>query len=165
MSVKVRSKTASLLTLLAVAKSRTLPQQILIDELWPEAEAEDARNNLRQQIKNLRELTTYKGVLFEDGNYSLNSRLVITDIQRFEEAIQAFSDGRADLPKRVAAFDRALDLYRGPLLPGSNSRLVEQRRERLAASLKAKGTAFLKVLAQSDAAEATPRRHRLATLA
>jgi two-component SAPR family response regulator len=96
-SVKARSKTASLLALLAVADFRSLSQKKLIDELRPEADAEDAGNSLRQQINNFRELTTYKGVTFEDGNYSLNTRLVMTDVQRLEEAIQAFSDRRDDL--------------------------------------------------------------------
>jgi hypothetical protein len=164
-SAKARPKTLSLLSLLASAEARSLPQDILIDELWPEAEVKDAGNSLRQQIRNLRELSTYEGVIFEDGDYSLNSRLVMTDVQRLEEAIQAFSDGRSDLRQRIAAFDRALDLYHGALLPNSDARLVEERRETLAASLTAKGTAFLQELAQKDAAKATRRRRRLAKLA
>ena len=162
--VKARPKTASLLALLVAAEFRRLPHQTLIDELWPEVETQDAGNSLRQQIKKLRELTTYRGVIFEAGNYSLNSRLVITDVQRLEDAVEAFSDGRIDLASRTAAFDYALNLYRGPLLPDCNARLVEERRESIAATLKASGTAFLTVLAQQDGAEATPRRHRLARL-
>jgi tetratricopeptide (TPR) repeat protein len=162
--VKARSKTASLLELLAAAASRRLPHQTLIDELWPEAKAQDAGSSLRQQIKRLRELTTPRGVIFQDGNYSLNSRLVMTDVQRLEEAIAAFSDSRNGLPQRIAAFDHALDLYRGPLLPDSTSRLVGERRETIAAELKAKGTAFLKTLARQNGAKATSRRHRLAKL-
>jgi hypothetical protein len=88
----------------------------------------------------------------------------MTDVQRLEEAIQAFSDRRGDLLQRIEAFDRALDLYRGPLLPNSNALLVVEWRQRLAASLMAKGTAFLKALAQLDAAKATPRWHWLAKL-
>ena len=162
--VGARPKTASLLTLLAAADSRSLPRTTLIAELWPEAEPKDAGDRLKQQIRDLRTLTTYNGVISGDGHYSLNSRLVMTDIQRLEEAIQDFSDRSNDLKQRIAAFDRALDLYRGPLLPESNARLVKERRKSLAASLRTKGTAFLKTLAQQDAAKAAPRRDRLATL-
>jgi LuxR family transcriptional regulator, maltose regulon positive regulatory protein len=141
-----------------------LPQEALIDELWPEAEGEDASDRLRQQIRDLRKLTTYEGVIFGDGRYRLNDRLVMTDVQRLEESIRAFSDRRRDLSQRVAAFDSALRLYRGPILPGSESRLVTESRERIAAHLKAMGTAFLRGLARQDATKAALRRRRLAKL-
>ncbi len=159
-----RPKTASLLTLLAVAKSRSMTRAALIAGLWPEAGAEKAAGRLNQQIKDLRTLTTYQGIILKDGTYSLNSRLVMTDIQRLEEAMQEFSDRGGRLEQRIAAFDRALDLYRGPLLPHSEARLVKERRETLATSLRTKGSAFLKTLAAQDAAKATPRYNRLAML-
>jgi LuxR family transcriptional regulator, maltose regulon positive regulatory protein len=163
-SVPARSKTKSLLALLVSAEARTLPQETLIDELWPEAEAKDASDRLRQQIRDLRKLTTYEGVIFEDGRYRLNDRLVMTDVQRLEEAIQAFSDRRNALPQRIAAFDSAIRLYQGPILPDSESRLIAESREQLAAHLKVMGTAFLRALARQDATKAALRRRRLAKL-
>jgi len=162
--VRARPKTVSLLTLLAAAGSRSLPRKTLMEGLWPEADAEEAGDRLKQQIRDLRTLTTYDGIIFEDSTYILNSRLVMTDIQRLEEAINDFYDRGNDLKQRSAAFDRAINLYRGPLLPQSDGRLVKERRRSLAASLKAKGTAFLKTLAEQDAAKAAPRRDRLAKL-
>ena len=163
-SIQARSKTKSLLALLLSAQSRTLPQEALIEELWPEAEGEDASDRLRQQIRDLRKLTTYEGVIFEGGHYHLNNRLVMTDIQRLEESIHAFSDRRNVLPHRIAAFDSAIRHYRGPILPDAESRLVAEGRERLAAHLKAMGTAFLRALARQDATKAALRRRRLAKL-
>jgi LuxR family maltose regulon positive regulatory protein len=162
--VKMRDKGTNLLIHLVTAGSRGISAATLADALWPDAETRDQANNLRQQISYLRSIATFAGIVFKDGLYSLNNRLVMTDVQRLNEAIAIMADRGTVLSDRIVAFDLALDLYRGPLLPDVDSDLVFDYRNELAKQLKTKATGFLKVLGQSDAAQAEKRYSRLTKL-
>jgi hypothetical protein len=90
-------------------------------------------------------------IALANGAFTLNDRLIITDVVRLEGAMQTFSDTQRDVFERVAAFDRAIELYRGPLLPGVAALHIVSRREDLADRLLSAAKIFLDTIAQSSA--------------
>jgi hypothetical protein len=75
-----------------------------------------------------------------------------------------FCNPRLAKAERLAAFDQALRLYQGDLLPGIVLAYVAEERRRLADTLINKGLAFLMTLDAADPATAL-RVHRLCALA
>lgn len=120
---KAQKKPLELLALLA-AHPAGLDADALIDALWPSLEAEAPRASLEMAVSRLRKwLDCPEAVRVADGQVMLDPRLVWTDVAAFDAALQAGDAGAA------------LDLYRGPLLPGE--RLARRTRERLAHGLAA----------------------------
>jgi LuxR family maltose regulon positive regulatory protein len=146
-----RQKTVGILALIAGSDAQTLSQPTLMDAAWPEAEADAARNRLKVEIHRLRQLVGRDSIALANGAFTLNDRLIITDVVRLEGAMQTFSDTQRDVFERVAAFDRAIELYRGPLLPGVAALHIVSRREDLADRLLSAAKIFLDTIAQSSA--------------
>lgn len=129
-------KTALLLARLALFPQRTHPREGLADLLWPDAGRDAGRNNLKQSLAILRRLleppgTAAGSVLIADRlGARLNPAAFSTDVADFEAALKA----AARSPEcRRDALARALDLYRGELLPGVYDDWVVEERERLTA--------------------------------
>jgi len=105
-SVLVHAKRLALLTYLAVAKGRAFHRRDeLFALLWPDADAERARNSLRQAVHQIRRALGQSAI-----------------VGRGEEEIALSGDLRCDavqFAERLAAKDLegALALYRGDLLP------------------------------------------------
>jgi hypothetical protein len=121
---KAQKKPLELLALLA-AHPEGLDAETLIDALWPSLEAEAPRSSLEMAISRLRKaLDLPEAVRVAEGRVALNPALVWSDVAAFEAAVRA---GDAE---------RALALYRGPLLQGERlGGLLLQARARLAAQL------------------------------
>jgi DNA-binding SARP family transcriptional activator len=150
----VRPRARALLRLLCLHAGTALHHETIEAALWPEAEAEAASRNLHVAIASLRralEPTMARGAFKllrrEGGAYRLSlppgSEV---DLLRFEHAVAAGRAAReradGDLARR--AFQEALDLYRGDLLPEDGpAEWVGERRElgRLAAVDAAQGLA------------------------
>ncbi|HWD38578.1 MAG TPA: BTAD domain-containing putative transcriptional regulator [Fimbriimonas sp.] len=107
-------KTASLLSLLAFHSGRSYSRAELCELLWPGEEFDSSRNRLRICLNSLRRLleplgVAYGSVLQADRTaVCLQPECCSTDVEEFKQGIQS-SEG-----ERVR---RALELYRGPLLP------------------------------------------------
>ncbi len=130
-------QTSSLLAYLALRVGRSTPREELAALLWPESEPEKAFQNLRQCIRSLRlmlELPDFDAesiLLATRTEVSLNSANVLTDVGEYEDALDAAA--RAESPTdRVAHLSRAVDLYRGELLPGFYLDPFTWERQRLA---------------------------------
>ncbi len=161
-------KTALLLARLALFPQRTHPREELADLLWPEADQETGRNNLKQSLAILRRLleppgTPAGGVLIADrGAVRLNPAAVSTDVCDFEAALR---DAARSPEKRHEALVAARSLYRGELLPGLYDDWVIEERERLTAAweeasgdtAESPGAAAPPVIASPDPAAAPPR--------
>jgi DNA-binding SARP family transcriptional activator len=96
-------KTLALLALLAA--SRGMSRDKLIGYLWPEADAEHARNTLKQACHALRR-DLHPELFLGAVELRLNPDVVTSDIGRLEDALD-----RGDLARAVVA-------YSGPFLDG-----------------------------------------------
>ena len=128
-------KTASLLAYLALFPERPHSREELCDLLWPEADLDAGRMNLRVALSSLRRQmeppgTPHGSVLVADrSNIHLNPAVCTTDIAEFEAALEAASKPGAD---EAALLTRAVSLYRGDLLPEIYDDWALGARERLA---------------------------------
>jgi len=110
-----------LLVYLALTPNRT--RQEIQNDLYPDKEPDAASSYVRKSIQELREMLGHAAVLTEGprnhSRYRLGPSLQIDlDLSRFEDAV-----GRYEMA-------RALALYRGEFLPGSDeSEWVLQKRE------------------------------------
>lgn len=149
---KAAKKRLELLALLC-AHPNGVESEELVDLLWPSLDAEAPKASLEMAIARLRQwLGEPDAVRVADGRVALHPGLVWSDVAAFEAACK-FGDA-----------ERAISLYRAPLLPG-DPRVAARRRAlaaRLAAvvldaaaSLRARGSAdtALALLGRALAAE------------
>ncbi len=128
-SGKVPKKPLALLKALIANGGRQVPEERLIDALWPDEEADAARKSLDITVLRLRKLLGSNDViLVSDELISLNPRLCWTDVWGFERRIEQFEAGEGQL----GAPAEALRLYRGNFLPAeANEPWTVKTRERL----------------------------------
>jgi predicted ATPase/DNA-binding SARP family transcriptional activator len=113
----------------------------LVEQVWPDSDADTGRHNLRQALYWLRnvlepEETDQGTVLIASSAYvSLNPRTVSTDVARFCDYLTELDrrpeDGGADTV--LQALRDGADLYNGHLLPGNYDDWILIERDRLAA--------------------------------
>lgn len=81
-----------------------VPVVRLIDALWPDADGDQAQENLKKSIARLRKLLTVENViLWHDGRISLNSDLCWVDALAFDKLAKQHEE-------------RTIPLYKGPFL-------------------------------------------------
>lgn len=128
-------KTAALLAYLARYSSERHLRERLIDLLWPDAESQAGRNRLSQALSWLRpHLETapdqHGDVLLADRYHiGLNPVRIVTDVGRFEAAVQAVE--QAPTAEQVAALQHAVVLGEGEFLPGYYDDWILEERSRL----------------------------------
>ncbi len=117
----------ALLALLAASPSRALTRDKLMALLWPERDAEHARNLLNQSVYVLRKALGEGAILSPGEELKLDPGVVECDVIAFDQALAA------------AEHERATALYTGPFLDGfflddtpEFERWVDRERERLA---------------------------------
>lgn len=104
---KVPRKTLGLLKALVVFGGRNVSEHSLCDALWPDDEADAAKQSLDITIVRLRRLLGHSGAVIQaGGKISLDVQVVWSDAQRFDELAAAPDTARS-----------ALQLYAGDLLP------------------------------------------------
>ena len=115
-----------LLALLALRSGRSVEREWLAGTLWPDTEQSLAFNNLRVVLSELRKALGEEGRRLRSPDrhtLSLDSSGAEIDARDFDAAI-----GDGSLP----ALERAVTLYRGPLLEGCPEEWVFQEREKRA---------------------------------
>jgi len=125
----------SLLKALVVLGGRKVSAETLANLLWPDADGDQARNNLKVSIWRLRRLGTEQGaatlpwLLMHNGHISLASGVVGVDALIFPDA------AKAALRHHTPDFQTllgVLDLYEDDFLPGDDSELwIADHRQRL----------------------------------
>jgi len=117
---KMRSRKGLwLLALLCIRANRPVAREWLARTLWPDVDLATAFANLRPVLSELRRALGECGgriCLLDRNTVFLDTRDVGIDIAGFDAAI------------RGADFERAVDLYQGPLLEGCNEEWVTQER-------------------------------------
>lgn len=159
-SGKAQRKPRELLFHLIIANGRDLEQGWLADELWPEADGDQSIHSLTTTIYRLRKLIGAQAVIHEDSHVRLNPLHVSTDLGRLRDALRRVGDETLLMTDRMAAFDLALQLHQGPLLPGITMAPVVLERQRQLALLASEGLGFLLMLDPADVGR-TLRLNRL----
>lgn len=127
-------KSASLLAFLALSGRPSHTREELAAMLWPDVEGAAGRHNLRTRIYELRRSLeppgTAKRPVLEATRDAV--RLVpgtfTTDVAEFRAAVTASAAGGGDAG---SAMQRAVDAYRGELLPGCYDAWIQPERRRL----------------------------------
>ena len=103
-----------------------VPEERLMDALWPEEEADSARKALDITVLRLRKLLgSHEAVTVSDESLELNPRLCWTDVCAFENRAE-----KAEQTTEAAA--ETLRLFRGNFLPGDvEAPWAAKTRERL----------------------------------
>ena len=126
-----------LLAYLACHLDRTHPRELLITLLWPEAEREHGRNNLRVALSSLRHQLEPPGVpggtVLQADRFSvrLNPDAVSADVTEFDAAVTGAARPAA-AAERVRLLEAAVRLYQGEFLPGYYDDWVLEEQRRLA---------------------------------
>lgn len=120
-------KAKSLLKYLLGNIDHSASKDMLMEALWPEYEPITANNNLKVAVLALRKTLEFDHrengasqlVLFRDGNYIINPRIVLyVDAERFEyqcdAAIRLEREGRKD--EAIVEYKSAASLYKGDFL-------------------------------------------------
>jgi TolB-like protein/DNA-binding SARP family transcriptional activator len=112
-SEPVQLKPLALLKLLIALGARHVPQDRLVDSLWPDSDGDAAQTAFTSTLYRLRRLLGQHAVILRNRQLSLDPARVWWDVQEFEAALaQASNSASADSAQRLIA------LYRGPFLEG-----------------------------------------------
>ena len=130
-SGKVPKKPLMLLKALIAFGGRSVPEERLMDALWPDEEADAARKSLDITVLRLRKLLgSNDTIIVSDESIGLNPQTCWTDVWGFERRIEQFGGGEGP----VDAASEALRLYRGNFLPAeAEEPWTVKTRERLRA--------------------------------
>lgn len=104
---------------------------------WPELDTDQAVNVFHVTKRRLHKALDMDVLVHDGGYYRVNPDLAIRyDVMDFVGALMAGRD--EDNPNRMAAWQKAVELYRGPFLQGHNDPwIVERRRDFQAGYLEA----------------------------
>jgi DNA-binding SARP family transcriptional activator len=109
----------SLFKFLVMHRQRPVPKELLMDQFWPDAHANAARNSLNVAVHGLRRFLRaaddgMNHILFSEDCYVLNPALSLwVDVEEFELRVAACCKG--DGIGVVSALEAAANVYRGPL--------------------------------------------------
>jgi DNA-binding SARP family transcriptional activator len=104
---------------------------------WPELDTDQAVNVFHVTKRRLHKALDMDVLVHDDGYYRINPDLAIHyDVMDF---VGALMDGRnQENPNRIAAWQKAIDLYRGPFLQGhTDSWIIDRRNDFRAGYLEA----------------------------
>ncbi len=121
------ARALAILKYLLARRARPVPQDYLMDWLWPESTTKRARWSLNSAVYALRKLLggclpslpASETVLFEKGRYRLSQRISLSaDTDEFDSH---FAEGRrleeaGRIPEAVAEYEKAVELYRDDYL-------------------------------------------------
>jgi DNA-binding SARP family transcriptional activator len=128
-SGKAPRKPLALLKALIAFGGRNVPEERLMDALWPDEEADGARKSLDVTVLRLRKLLgSHEAIVVSDEAIGLNPRLCWTDVGAFERRVERIESGE----ERAGVAAEVLRLYRGNFLPGdADEPWTAKTRERL----------------------------------
>src|SRR6185503_19141544 len=115
-SGKVPKKPLMLLKALIAYGGRSVPEERLMDALWPDEEADAARKSLDITVLRLRKLLgCHEAIIVSDELIGLNPQVCWTDVWAFKRCIEQAeaAEGEAGL----SGADAAVALYSGNFLP------------------------------------------------
>lgn len=118
---KVQKKTLSLLKLLITLGGTDIPEESIIDALWPDADGDQAGHSFTTALWRLRKLIgSDKAILYRDGQLTLDRQHCLVDVWGFDYLLKQ-SDGTAKRDKAdmaIPSICKAIGMYRGHFLAG-----------------------------------------------
>jgi LuxR family transcriptional regulator, maltose regulon positive regulatory protein len=113
-----------------------IPEEALVDRLWPDAEGDAGQHAIETTLHRLRRLIDAPGAVVQSGRrISLDPKSCFSDVGALQRRLAAAFDRRAiarlDAEAVRSEAERVLSLYRGPLLPRADSAWALEARERL----------------------------------
>ncbi len=139
-SGKVQQKPLALLKALIAFGSRDIPDDKLVDAIWPEAEGDAAKQSFDTTLHRLRKLLgDDEAITLQNGHVSLNNLRVWVDVWAFERLLcdaedrwKKSSAGNMPDMTAVSLTEKALAFYKGHFLPGETKQAWSMSsRERL----------------------------------
>ena len=125
---------ALLKSLIAMGGKEVLVQRIA-DELWPDADGDNARKSFETTLYRLRKLLDCpEALLLQDGRLSLNRALCWIDAYHVDRCVDAILDG--DGGSLCNPLDDIAAFYQGPFLPGDDLPSLLRCRDRLAQRIR-----------------------------
>lgn len=122
-SRKTPKKVLALLGAIVAFGGESVPEQRVVDALWPQDDGDSAYRSLTSTVRRLRELLGHKEAVHHGGGrLELDRRWCWVDARAFERALESGDPAGAR---------RALDLYRGAFLDGEDASWTIPMRERL----------------------------------
>ncbi|MDX3532577.1 BTAD domain-containing putative transcriptional regulator, partial [Streptomyces sp. ID05-39B] len=120
----------ALLTVLALRAGRTVPVDLLVEEVWAGDPPADAPAALQALVGRLRRTVGADAIASADGGYRLTAPPEAVDLHRFErltaDGLRALTDG--DPAEAAVLLDDALTLWQGPALADLPDRTAEAAR-------------------------------------
>ena len=126
-----------ILCFIASRRHRRASKDTIIDTFWGESDFDAVEKNFHPTVSHIRKaLNSNQPVkqnflLYRDGDYLLNQDFSYSiDIEEFDRLVAEGESARraGDEEKLAAAYDSALELYRGDFLQGSYDDWVEEQR-------------------------------------
>src|SRR5690606_23027108 len=97
---------------------------------WPELDTDQAVNVFHVTKRRLHKALEMDVLVHDDGYYRINPALHVDyDVMHFVGKLMDGRDTRLSDSERLAAWQAASDLYRGPFLHGHTDPWITQRRE------------------------------------
>lgn len=128
-------KQRAVLALLIAADGRALPDDVLIDEVWPDGDGQGTRRTLQTHISNLRRAIGSDAVERAGDGYQLDLDRGAVDVWRFEDRLGALLGADTDPERseeRAAELREVLSLWRGqPYAGAATSPRLEEEQHRL----------------------------------
>jgi LuxR family transcriptional regulator, maltose regulon positive regulatory protein len=130
---KAPQKPLAMLKLLICHGGRAVPEHVLSETLWPDAEGDQARSAFSTTLNRLRKILGDDKVLkFSERQLSLNPRMCWVDLWSLEREFEEVRQHVLDLSSARVHLSRIIDLYRGPFLSvEKNEQDYAPTRERL----------------------------------
>jgi predicted ATPase/DNA-binding SARP family transcriptional activator len=129
-------QTGALLAYLAYHNQRSHPRELLIELLWPECDPPTGRSRLSVALSSLRHQLEPPGVpagaviQADRTAVGVNPAVIATDVGEFEALLRAAGRAGSGIAREQRLKD-AVELYRGPLLPGHYAEWIPPEQQRL----------------------------------
>jgi two-component SAPR family response regulator len=137
-SRKIQQRPLSLLKTFIAFGGREVPEDRVIDIIWPEAEGDAAHSAFTTTLFRLRQLLSIEqAVRFHEGKAYLDPRYCWVDVWAFERILgkvdAAWEKGitATDREQIIRLTEKAIKMYTGPFLFGDNEPWMLSIRERL----------------------------------
>lgn len=110
----------------------SLRKEQIVDELWPELELGKSNSQFHSTVYRLRRAIFPQCVAYRDGRYQLTlGKIYWYDAEEFVRLLEEADRSGAQASQRIALYERAVSLYRGPFLEEFYSDWVTPHRDEL----------------------------------
>ncbi len=129
---RAHKKPLELLQALVTLGGHDVDEDNLAATLWPEAEGDGARLNLKINVHRLRQLLPKGAIAWSEGKLSLDARQWWVDLWALERELGRLDRSpQTDAPESNSCVKRILSLYQGEFLPQNTAPWALGARERL----------------------------------